>query len=76
MATRKKFDVYCPCPRKKKFPIVLEYQEGKLEGSTSKELECPFCKDLLTIELPASEVGASTIIPDTDVLRSPPKKID
>ncbi len=51
---REKHTIQCPCEKAKQFPIVLEFDETKLEGPNTKELHCPFCQDMLTIELPGT----------------------
>jgi hypothetical protein len=63
MVKKERFDIECPCDKKRTFPIVLQYEKGKLQGSTSQEIECPFCENLLTLELPG------TVVKDTGVIR-------
>lgn len=51
---REKHTIQCPCERAKAFPIVLQYDETKTDGPNTQELHCPFCQDMLTIELPGT----------------------
>ena len=44
----------CPCEREKALPIRVDYNPEKQDGVKTREVECPYCEDMLTIELPAS----------------------
>ncbi len=62
MLRKEKHTIECPCERQKQFPIVLQYEEGKLKGSTTQEIECLYCQKLLAIELPGTVQQGETII--------------
>ena len=51
---REKHTIQCPCEKAKQFPIVLEYDEAKLDGPKAQELHCPYCQEMLTVELPGT----------------------
>ena len=51
---REKHTIQCPCEKAKQFPIVLAYDETKLDGPSTQELHYPYCQDMLTIELPGT----------------------
>lgn len=57
---REKHTIQCPCEKAKQFPIVLEFDETKLEEANTKELHCPFCQDMLTTELPGKVLDNET----------------
>lgn len=59
---REKHTIQCPCDKAKQFPIVLEYDETKLDGPKTQELYCPFCQDMLTIELPGTVQNNETTL--------------
>ena len=69
MIRKEKHLIECPCPRAKRFEIVLQYEDGKRKGSKTRELQCPYCEDLLTVELPG------TVVQSEQVFRSM-KKMD
>jgi|GEM_PF-3598384 len=57
---REKLTILCPCDRAKQFPIVIEYDENDLKGPNTKELHCPFCQDIIAIELPGAVLNNET----------------
>ena len=69
MIRKEKHLIECPCKRARQFEIVLQYEDGKRKGSKTRELKCPYCEDLLTVELPG------TVVQSEQVFRSM-KKMD
>lgn len=52
-----------PCPScKKSFPIVLQVDTEQQTGSKSKEVRCPFCETLLTVDLPDGLSANETVL--------------
>lgn len=64
MITRAKRDVACSSCSKQ-FPIVIEYDADKIAGSRTREVYCPFCDTLLTIELPGGATPTTTVFRGT-----------
>lgn len=46
--------IICPCERKKVLPVKIKYDAEKKDGINTIEVFCPFCEDLLTVELPGN----------------------
>ncbi len=55
-------EIECGCEKKKTFPLVLRSDETQEQGSTTQEVECPFCQELLTVSLPVGTVPRDTTL--------------
>ena len=66
--TRKEIKVVvtCPCERQKDLPKTFVVEEGS--APSPAELTCPYCNELIQIELP------NTTIQDGEIIRGPSKK--
>lgn len=46
--------IICHCERKKELPIVINYNAKEQDGVRTIEITCPYCEDLLSVELPGN----------------------